>query len=402
MDKHSEIKESNAGPDQESSRKLFDDSSVENKTAAAAEKSTVAPAYLMHGNHGVIPAYVLEDIARRNTDNQGTLNTLARMPEPHVDPPFSPRVDGPANRRVYDAKERTSLPGEKARFEGESATGNSDVDKAYEFTGIVRDFYKNVYNRNSIDGKGMDLVSTVNYGKSYENAFWNGSQMTYGKPGEKSPFQTFVLLDVCAHEITHGVTEKESKMEYYSQPGALNESMSDVFGVLVEQYSKNQTADQAKWLVGDGIWKSNINGRALRDMLNPGTAYDDPKIGKDRQPAHMKDYYKGWSDNQGVHINSGIPNRAFATFAQAAGGYAWDKPGQIWFAARRAAGSKPDFAQFAQHTIDQAEKLGYADLVPKLKTAWEEVGVTPSAAGSPKPSAVEELVESKAAKRKAA
>lgn len=401
MEKYNEVAESKAGRDEETSKKLLDDVSTPNP-AGSADKSAVVPPYLMHDNHGMIPAYVLEDIARRNVDNKTILNTLARMPEPHVEPPFSPRTDGPANRRVYDAKEKTSLPGEKARFENEAPTGNSEVDKAYDYTGVVRDFYKNVYNRNSIDAKGMDLVSTVNYGRSYENAFWNGSQMTYGKPGAKSPFETFVLLDVCGHEITHGVTEKESKMEYYGQSGALNESMSDVFGELIEQYSKNQTADQAKWLVGDGIWKSNINGRALRDMLNPGTAYDDPKVGKDRQPAHMKDYYKGWSDNQGVHINSGIPNKAFATFAQAVGGFAWEKPGQIWFAARKAAGYKPDFAQFAQHTIDQAEKLGHADLIPKLKAAWDGVGVVPSAAGSPKPGVVEELADNKAKERKAA
>jgi Zn-dependent metalloprotease len=329
-----------------------------------------------------IPPYLLNEIARRT--GNGAFAAAARDAEnmqSHgtVFRPRVPNVDGRGDREVYDAQKKEELPGVKARFEGEKPTGNEEVDRAYDFTGFVRDFYKQQHQRDSIDGQGMKYVSTVNYGENYENAFWNGSQMTYGKPGADSPFKTFMLLDVAGHEITHGVTEKEANETYYGQSGALNESNSDVFGELIKQYSKHQTADQADWLVGDGIWKDNIKGRALRDMLNPGTAYDDPAVGKDPQPAHMKDYYKTWGDNGGVHYNSGIPNRAFALFAKAVGGYAWEDPGHIWWTARKNAGNDPSFASFAFQTIEAAKALGKPGEVEKLQKAWEAVGVTPAA-----------------------
>ncbi len=326
---------------------------------------------------GIIPPYMLEDLAKRNPNVPGFQDTLKLQPRFWPFP--SKPKDEKGAREVYDAQGKETQPGKKARFEGQKATGNDEVDKAYDFTGEVRGFYKDVYNRNSIDGKGMKFVSTVNYGTNYENAFWNGSQMTYGRPSDDSPFKTFMLLDVCGHEITHGVTEKESQLQYHGQSGALNESLSDIFGELIQQHAKNQKAADADWVVGDGIWKDGIKGRGLRDMLNPGTAYDDPKVGKDPQPAHMKDYLKTTRDNGGVHYNSGIPNKAFATFAVAVGGHAWEEPGHIWYAARAAAGSNPSFAQFAYHTIEQAKKLGFTNDVPKLEKAWADVGVTPSA-----------------------
>jgi Zn-dependent metalloprotease len=358
------------------SQKLLDD------TMTLAASGSGPMQNIKPDGFSAIPPYLLNEIARRtgnsafsaaarDAENMQSHGTVFR---PHVD-----QGSDRGAREVYDAKTKQKLPGEKARFEGEKATGNADVDNGYDYTGFVRDFYKDQFNRDSIDGQGMKYVSTVNYGSNYENAFWNGSQMTYGKPGADSPFKTFVLLDVCGHEITHGVTEKEANERYYGQSGALNESLSDVFGELIQQYSKKQTADQADWLVGDGIWKENVKGRALRDMLNPGTAYDDPKLGKDPQPAHMKDYYKTWGDNGGVHYNSGIPNRAFVLFSKAVGGYAWEDPGHIWWTARKNAGNDPSFASFAYQTIEAAKALGHADEVPKLQAAWEAVGVTPGA-----------------------
>lgn len=351
--------------------------------ALALAKGTTGPMQnIKPDGFSAIPPYLLDEISKRS--GNGKFASAAREAEQMQShgsvfrPNANPREDFHGAREVYDAKGKEDLPGDKARFEGEKKTGNDEVDKAYDYTGFVRDFYQKEYHRNSIDGQGMKFVSTVNYGENYENAFWNGSQMTYGRPGADSPFKTFMLLDVAGHEITHGVTEKESNLTYYGQAGALNESLSDVFGELIKQYSKHQTADQADWLVGDGIWKDGIKGRALRDMLHPGTAYDDPKVGKDPQPADMAHYKKTYGDNGGVHYNSGIPNRAFALFAKAVGGNAWDDPGHIWFAARKAAGSDPSFAQFAYQTIEQAKTTGHADLVPKLEKAWKEVGVKPS------------------------
>ncbi len=101
--------------------------------------------------------------------------------------------------------------------------------------------------------------------------------------------------------------------------------MSDVFGSLVKQYQLQQTAGEADWLIGQGLLTENVKGIALRSMKAPGTAYDDPVLGKDPQPAHMKDYVNTVSDNGGVHINSGIPNHAFYVVATELGGFGGKK-----------------------------------------------------------------------------
>jgi Zn-dependent metalloprotease len=379
---------------QEAAKNLFDDFA---KTSGAMGDRAVAQANQVAAPRAtgldrpaglvVVPPYLLREMANRNPNNKSfaeTLNKTEEMLTPKN--PVAPSVvDDNAKIEVYDAKGKEQHPGDKARFEGEPATGDKEVDDTYEFAEATRGFYKDVFNRNSIDDKGMKMISTVNYGDNYENAFWNGTQMTYGRPGKDSPFKTFVLMDVAGHEVTHGVTEKISGMIYYGQSGALNEHVSDVFGELIQQKAKGITADKADWLIGDGIWKDNIKASdgvspsGLRNMLNPGTAYNDASVGKDPQPGHMKDYVQTWGDNGGVHYNSGIPNRAFATFAIAVGGNAWEKPGQIWYEALKNAGNNPSFQQFAQNTIDAANKLGYTAEVQKLQKAWEDVGITPSA-----------------------
>ena len=153
-------------------------------------------------------------------------------------------------------------------------------------------FFKDIFDRNSIDTRGMKLDSTVHYGEDYNNAFWNGTQMVYGD-GDGDIFQRFTKsIDVIGHELTHGVTQYEAALEYEGQAGALNESFSDVFGSLVKQYFLKQKVEKADWLIGNGLFTRKVNGIALRSMKEPGTAYDDPTIGKDPQPGHMKDYVK--------------------------------------------------------------------------------------------------------------
>nr|BFE96231.1 hypothetical protein GCM10020185_67670 [Pseudomonas brassicacearum subsp. brassicacearum] len=180
-------------------------------------------------------------------------------------------------------------------------------------------FFWKVLGRDSIDNKGFALVGSVHYGQGYENAFWNGAQMVFGD-GDGEIFQRFTRsLDVVAHELAHGVTESEAGLVYANQSGALNESISDVFGVLVKQFVLEQTADQADWLIGADLLTDKINGNGLRSMSNPGSAYDDPLLGKDPQPAHMREFVITREDNGGVHINSGIPNRAFLSGGDHAG-----------------------------------------------------------------------------------
>lgn len=201
--------------------------------------------------------------------------------------------------------------------------------------------------------------------------------------GDGDLFNRFTIaLDVIGHELTHGVTENEAKLAYLYQPGALNESISDVFGSLVKQYALGQTADQADWLIGKGLLTANVQGQALRSMAAPGTAYDDPRLGKDPQPAHMRDFVETTGDNGGVHINSGIPNHAFYLVATKIGGKAWEKSGRIWYETLRDPRLRPNasFQAFARLTVANATRLyGHSSDEPKkVQEAWNEVGVSVS------------------------
>lgn len=282
-------------------------------------------------------------------------------------------------RTIYDAATQSDLPGKIVRGEGDAETSDVTVNEAYDGSGITYDFYSEVFERNSIDGDGMRIDSTVHYNQRYNNAFWNGSQMVYGD-GDGDLFNRFTIsIDVIGHELTHGVTQNSAALEYRGQSGALNESFSDVFGSMIKQRHLNQTADQADWLIGQGLLTSKISGTALRSMKAPGTAYDDKVLGKDPQPDHMSKLYTGTRDNGGVHINSGVPNRAFYLVATEIGGNSWEKAGKIWYTAlTERLQSNADFQQAAQVTTAIAGELYGADSAEQkaVQNAWKTVGVT--------------------------
>ena len=194
-------------------------------------------------------------------------------------------------------------------------------------------------------------------------------------------------VDVIGHELAHGVTQYTSGLNYQDQSGALNESVSDVFGVLVKQRLLGQSADQADWLVGAELLAPGVNGVALRSMAAPGTAYDDPRLGKDPQPAHMSGYVDTTDDNGGVHINSGIPNKAFHVVATTLGGNAWEVAGQVWVDTITGdIRADCDFATFARLTVEAATARHGADseVVAAVRAGWDAVGVT---SGSTPPTA---------------
>ena len=285
---------------------------------------------------------------------------------------------GEKRRAVYDAGHREELPGRFVRGERDPASHDAAVNEAFDGAGATYDLYFEVYGRNSVDDRGMRIDSSVHYGSGYDNAFWNGTQMVYGD-GDGKLFMRFTKApDVIGHELTHGVTAREANLEYHDQPGALNESFSDVFGSLVKQRLRNETAGQADWLIGEGLFTPKVRGVALRSMKAPGSAYDDPRIGKDPQPGHMKDYVETHEDNGGVHVNSGIPNHAFYLAALAIGGQAWKQAGRIWYVALRDRLRRDsDFAEAARLTAGVAEEMygtGSAE-VRAVRDAWKAVGV---------------------------
>jgi Zn-dependent metalloprotease len=287
---------------------------------------------------------------------------------------------GTKHRIIFDAKQGANLPGTEVRDEGAGPTNDVAVNEAYDYCGDTYDFYLQVFNRNSVDDHGLTLKSSVHFDVGYDNAFWNGQQMIYGD-GDGELFQRFTIsVDVIGHELTHGVTQNEAQLIYQGQPGALNESMSDVFGSLIKQWVNNQTADEADWMIGQGLFTPAVKGVALRSMKAPGTAYNDDTLGKDPQPAHMNDYLNTNDDNGGVHINSGIPNRAFYLAASKIGGYAWQKAGLIWY--RTLTGSlspTADFQTAANATATVAGSLFGAGSSEQKAVidAWTQVGLAP-------------------------
>lgn len=179
------------------------------------------------------------------------------------------------------------------------------------------------------------------------------------------------------HELTHGVTENTAKLAYEGQSGALNESVSDVFGVTIRQFSLGQTAAQADWLVGEDCILPDVKGVALRSLKAPGTAYDDPRFGKDPQPATMAGYVDTQDDNGGVHTNSGIPNHAFYLVATGLGGNSWEKACPIWYQTLLSNEITPnvDFKGFANITVALAKSMFGSSEQGIVSDAWRQVGV---------------------------
>ena len=356
----------------------------------------------MHTHHSILcimPPHMLNEIVRNGTTAQRDMATQTILASERMRgqrramKAMAPLMLSKAaatsskQRTIYDAQFGSQLPGTLVRSEGGPAVADPAVNEAYDGSGVTYDLYRNVFGRNSIDNNGLKLDSSVHYQKGYDNAFWDGNQMVYGDGDEDQPpadrlFNRFTIaLDVIGHELTHGVTQYEANLAYWEQSGALNESLSDVFGSLVKQYQLKETADQADWIIGEGLFTSNVIGVGIRSMKAPGTAYNDPVLGKDPQPGHMKDYVTTASDSGGVHINSGIPNHAFYITALELGGYAWEKAGRIWYKTLTdKLQAQSTFQQACDLTFEAAGELYGANSLEQqaVKKGWSEVGITVS------------------------
>ena len=342
----------------------------------------------------VIPPHMLEAIKVRGSSSQRTMAEQlgteceqvrglrmahtalgAHKPVPTIVPA---QASGP-QRSVYDAQQGSVLPGKLVRQEGDAPTQDGAVNRAYDGSGDMYKMLLEVYGRDSLDGRGMPLRSSVHVRKRYNNAFWNGSQMAYGD-GDGELFRDFTLsLAVIGHELAHGVVQFSGGLLYQDQSGALNEHISDVFGALVEQYKNKQSAHDADWLIGKEILGPDVQGSALRSLRAPGTAYDDDVLGKDPQPYHWDHYVQTSSDNGGVHINSGIPNHAFFLVTQLLGGNAWERAGLVWYDALQALNNPhAAFFDWARLTGEAARaRYGVgSDEMRCVERAWKLVGLS--------------------------
>ncbi|MFF8926319.1 M4 family metallopeptidase [Streptomyces longwoodensis] len=337
---------------------------------------------------GFLPPYVLKELAEADHPDvreaaRETLSVTAAFRQNRIDTPSltapAPPTEFVLTRTVYDTSNSMALPGTEVRGEGTAPTLDGTVNRAYESLGLAFAFLQEVYGRHSVDDANLPLDATVHYRRRFNNALWNGSQMIFGD-GDGLIFNDFTLvIDIPTHEIFHGVTQYTAGLVYQDEAGALNESVSDVFGSLAKQYGRQQTADQADWLIGAGLFTPAVRGQALRSLKDPGSAFDDPKLGgKDPQPKHMADYVHTQDDHGAVHYNSGIPNHAFYLAAIAIGGFAWEKTGRIWYETMTSGQLPQDctFRQFAEVTTNTAKRLyNSGSELAAVEDAWRAVGV---------------------------
>ena len=278
---------------------------------------------------------------------------------------------GPPAITVFNCNHGTTLPGTlvpKPKTSSDATAKQTFV----ETTGVAK-FYKKLFGRNSIDNAGMGLRSSIHFSVQYNNAFWNGSQMTYGD-GDGNIFIDFTKgNDVIGHELTHGVTQYSLGLSYSNQPGGLNESMSDVFGSMFRQWQAKQNVTNADWLIGKDIMGPGALARGftcLRDMSNPAAAHCLAP-----QPTKFSQYHDGMDP----HESSGIPNFAFYKAAMAIGSKSWKKAGMIWYQALTGSGPNPNMKMgaFANRTRSLAGSLFPSE--PAVKTAvdnaWTAVGL---------------------------
>ncbi|MGZ4848609.1 MAG: M4 family metallopeptidase [Halobacteriota archaeon] len=339
---------------------------------------------------GIIPPLLLYEIIKHGDEEQQewAVRTLSATQQlrgrRHTINGFTLAVPaGERRRTVYDAMHREWKPGKRVRGEGMPPVKDPVANEVFDALGATYDFYVKAFGRNSIDNHGMRLDATIHYNNEVDNAFWEGTQMMFYDPDGKLFVTMTKPIDVTGHELTHGVTQYEGGLNYQDESGALNESMSDVFGIMVKQWELGQTVDEADWIIGEGVWAPQWNSAGLRSMAAPGTAYDFVFNGhrmKDEQPADMKDFKRGTDDNGYVHDNSGIPNHAFYLAAKSIGGYAWEKTGKIWYAALTGR-LRPEstIGDAAAVTIEIAGQLYGRDGAEQeaVRYAWEGVGVKP-------------------------
>jgi Zn-dependent metalloprotease len=274
----------------------------------------------------------------------------------------------PPPSNVYDCQ-HGSLPG--VQVPTPSTSADVTVKRADAEAIAVAKFYCDIFKRDSVDDHHMTLISSVHYLSNFNNAFWNGSQMTYGD-GDGQIFIDFTRgNDVIGHELTHGVTQHSAALAYADEAGGLNESISDVFGSMFRQWQASQDVNSADWLIGSDIMGPVAKAKGytcLRDMANPAATHCLAP-----QPTQFSQYHAGMDP----HYSSGIPNLAFYKACKAAGGYSWDAVGQIWYKALTGFGPSPNMLMsgFANRTRTLATNTGNATIKSAVNNAWIAVGL---------------------------
>jgi len=288
----------------------------------------------------------------------------------------------PLHRQVFDAQGSTLLPGKLLRDEDDPPAHDGQANDAYENVGIALQFYKSVLGRESVDGRGMRIDTSVHYGERFANAMWTGKQLIVGDGDGHHVKGLARSLGIIAHEFSHGITQHlvEGGLGVVQLPnrpptlkgeaGALNESFSDVFGSMIKQWHAKQDVRQADWLLGEDVLAAHA-GKAVRSLQDPGntslTWPDDDQI---------KDFGR-YRPTDEAHKASGIANHAFYLAATRLGGNSWEKLGAIWFKAYQRLRARATFLDAAHATLDVAAALHGKGAASHeaVKAAWKQVKV---------------------------
>lgn len=331
----------------------------------------------------MLPPYIVEKIKPKQLvyDNQiRAKRATAALNKNTIDPLPHQEV-----RQLYDSNHKFEFPEQFVKQDVQTHSEEPSSDPVLQVANVIYDHFHNRLNRESFDNENAIIRLYKNFGENYDNAFWDSEHLAFGE-GDGTFTNSFLIDDVIAHEYGHAVTDYTARLVYRNQPGALNEHFSDVVGIAIKHLIQSQqpSIPEPNWLLGEGLFNPRFNARGLRDMENPGTAYDHPALGKDPQPAHMNDFYDGIEDEGGVHINSGIPNKAFSTFCKSVNMSSFAKPLDIWYNALLK--SKPDtqFIDFANNTVTVSKDiLASMDYVKMLVESWKSVGITPTEDSGP-------------------
>jgi Zn-dependent metalloprotease len=343
-----------------------------------------------HSICSVIPPHMLRCIAERGSGEMARLaratleetqSIVSARPASELErmvAKLAPEANPKRRCRVYDARHRTELPGKLARSDHRGRSHDPEVNEIYDGSLAAFDFFAALFARHSIDNHGATLDATVHYGRQFSNVVWNGRQIIFGDADRKLFNRLTAPIDVIGHAQTHGVTQYTAGLGYTGQTGALNEHISDAFGIMFKQYVRKQKALDSDWLIGEGLLAPGVNGRAIRSMQTPGTAYDDPILGRDPQVAHVREYVETNEDHGGAHINSGIPNQVFCVASTALGGYTWEAIGRIWYVAlTKLLPPNAGFKTFADATAKAAGRLyGKGGEIQRIvAAAWSGAGI---------------------------
>ena len=296
------------------------------------------------------------------------------------------RTRTPNGIRTFTADNTENLPGTlltsttSSSWDQSASSGPGAAVDAHYYAGMVYDYYKTEHGRKGIDGNDGSLVSVVHFNENYLNALWDGTEMVYGDGDGTNARALSASLDVVGHELTHGVTENTSKLVYQKQAGAINESISDIFGSIIEHYVKPD--EKNNYLLGENVF---LSGKPFRDLAHPG----DPSLDLP-QPAHLSKFLNTTQDNGGVHINSGIPNNAFYLMTKGgtndvsnvdvASGLGWERSAQLWYKTEtQYLTSNATFSGLANGTLSAASELKYTQNQKNIiECAWIAVGVITS------------------------